>query len=430
MKRILLFISLFLCSTLSAQTLLEPFCGTEPARGEIIPYGRASDALKDNKENSNFVAKLTPWTIAEDGREYTTSFAVPVWWLNRQVIVRVGHATSAYRLFVDGHQVGFAASGATPVEFNITKVAKEGRHTLTIKLVEAEQNRVNALSTTAPKVEQVDVLCQPTLRIRDILCSTTINDNNEGVAEFAVVVKCNSLNAKHARIDYKVHLNDSTVVDRGSREITLDMRREDTVRFMTRIPKVALWSTTSPHRITLELANSVSNRPAEYICRKVGVRSVDVLSNTMYINRMPVQLHLTYYDPTKPIQEQIAGNTNGVILPAHYATEQLLTECDNLGVLVFVQASIDTLPLSESIRRGGNPSNDPFWLETYLSFNLASYYTTRSHPSVVGFALASGKTNGINIYESYLMLKNIEKRLPVIYQGAGGEWCSDVLPIH
>ena len=426
MKKILTLISIFTLSTLSAQTLVAPFQDVEQPRGVVIPYGRAVDATKADPSASNYVAKLAEWSVSEDKMCYQSSFAVPVWWLNRQVIVRVGSATSAYRVLVDDRVVGAAASGATPIEFNVSKYAKEGRHNLKIELVDAEQNVVNALyGKVAPKVEDVVVMCQPTLRVRDIDCSTTINDNGEGVAEFAVVIKCNSLNAKRARIGYQIHLNDTTLLDRGYREIALDMRREDTLRFMARVPKAGLWSVKSPHLITLDLDNRIDNRPAEYISRKVGVRAADVVEDKLIINGEPVELKLVDYDSSKLLTEQLVNGANGIVLPVYYATEDLLSQCDRAGVLVVVQAGINTLTLSQSIQRGGNPSNDPFWLETYLSYNRNAYYTTRHHPSVVGFALAAGKTTGINVYESYLMLKKIESRLPIIYEGACGQWCSD-----
>ena len=357
---------------------------------------------------------------------------MPVWWLNRQVIVRVGGSTSSYEVFVDDKLVGSAASGATAVEFNITKLAKEGRHSLKIRQTDAEQNRVNALvrAGVKPEISGVQVICQPAIYVRDIICSTTIINRGEGVAEFGLVVKCGTLNPKRARIGYILNLNDSTVLSRGYKDVALDMRGEDTIRFMAIVPQNSLWSTNNPHSLTLDIESRMDNRPVECIRRKVGVRAADIADKKFYLNYQPLELKLGNYNPSLPLAEQLGNGTNGLVIPVYYATEQLLEQCDKAGILVFVESAIDTLPLAESIRRGGNPSNDPFWLETYLSYNRAAYYTTRHHPCVVGYAIAAGKTNGINIYESYLQLKDIEKRLPIIYEGAGGEWCSDEITIR
>jgi beta-galactosidase len=39
--------------------------------------------------------------------------------------------------------------------------------------------------------------------------------------------------------------------------------------------------------------------------------------------------------------------------------------------------------------------------------------------------MAEESANGINLYESYLRLKALEKTRPVLYIEAGGEWNSD-----
>ena len=430
MKIILLLSAIFILGSASAQSLVLPFDRAEPFRTKLVPYGRAADAKAGDATRSNYVAKLAEWSVTEDRKEYSTTFAVPVWWLNRQTFVRIGRSTSAYEVLLDNRVVGYASSGATPVEFNVTKLAKEGRHTLTIRQVDAEQNRVAEQFSLQPLVEDVMVVCQPTIRVRDVIASTSLNDAGEGVAQFSVPVKCDALNAKRARISYAVHLNDSTVIAKGYSDIGLDMRREDTIRFVARIPQNSLWSLINPHLVSVEIETRIDNRPAEYVRQKVGIRSADFVQGKMYINSQPLDLKLNDYDPTKPIAEQVATPYNGVVIPAYYATDKLLSECDSLGVAVVVRAAINTLALGDHIRRGGNPSNDPFWLESYLSFNRAAYYTTRNHPSVLGFAIAAGSTTGINAYESYLMLKGLEPRLPVIYEGAAGEWCTDKIIIR
>lgn len=91
------------------------------------------------------------------------------------------------------------------------------------------------------------------------------------------------------------------------------------------------------------------------------------------------------------------------------------------------QAPIDTRRSGESRRKGGNPSNDPEWQPAYLERTENSYHTTKRHPSVVAFALATQSANGINLYESYLNMKRFGDSRPFIYPDAGGEWDSDKL---
>ena len=96
----------------------------------------------------------------------------------------------------------------------------------------------------------------------------------------------------------------------------------------------------------------------------------------------------------------------------------------------FVQAPVDTRRSGDSRRVGGNPSNNPAWREAYVERALDSYHTTKLHPSVIAFALATQSANGINLYESYLKVKELHEERPFIYPDAEGEWNSDRLQLE
>lgn len=426
MKIIALLLSIFTLGTLSAQSLEAPFSGTEPFRSRIVPYHSAQAAAAGDASASTYVAKLADWSISEDGKEYSTSFAVPVWWLNRQIIVRVGRVASSYEVLVGDKSVGTVGSGAVPVEFNVTKAVVEGRNTLHLRLTDSPLNSVGV--TSAPfKVDTaaIEVISQPTIRVRDIFCTTDINDVGAGIVEFGVVMKCDALNAKSSRIGYIVKDGASAILVRGYKDITLDMRREDTLRFVARVPQEVLWSVKSPATVTVEVENVISNRPAEYISRTMGLRAVDVQGEKLFINHLLERLSFVDYNASKPLKEQLTEGKNGVVVPVWDATESLLDQCDKEGVMVMVRAAISTLALGDNIRVGGNPSNDPQWKESYLSLNRAAYFATVHHPCIVGYILAEGATSGTNIYDTYLMLKKLNPRMAVIYEGANGEWCTD-----
>ena len=108
-------------------------------------------------------------------------------------------------------------------------------------------------------------------------------------------------------------------------------------------------------------------------------------------------------------------------------SEDFLNACDGQGICVIAQAPIDTQRSGDSRRVGGNPSNDPAWKEAYLERAWNSYHTTKRHPSVIAFSLATRSANGINLYETYLKMKRIDEPRPFIYPEAGGEWNSDRL---
>ena len=211
------------------------------------------------------------------------------------------------------------------------------------------------------------------------------------------------------------------------------MRREDTLRFLARIPANLLWSAELPTQYTRRLKTQHEGRYMEYIEVPLGFRTVEVQNGQLAVNGTPVTLR-TREVPAHASADEIAAlrgqgyNTlkllPGPVSPTLYGT------CDTLGMYVIVQAPIDTRRSGESRRKGGNPSNDPEWQPAYLERTENSYHTTKRHPSVVAFALATQSANGINLYESYLNMKRFGDSRPFIYPDAGGEWDSDKLALE
>ena len=425
MRIFTLLLSILLCAaTATAQPTVSE--KSELPRSMIRPYNNATDATSGNSSASSYIYTPTEWVADTEMCEFSSFFPMGTSWLNRQVLIRIERATSAYELWVNNRFAGRSASGATSAEFNVTKLAVQGRNDIVVRLVESEENKINtAYNASKPAVSGVEVICQPTIRVRDIVCQTSLNDSGEGIAEFAVAVKCDALGRKSSRVEYAIYLNDSTELTRGSRDIALDMRREDTVRFFTRVPRIGLWKASSPHTIRLDLCNRIEGRPAEYISRQVGIRNAKLSMQKLYVNRANAPLQTIDYTGDESLDSITSRGINSIFVTADKATEALLTECDRRGLYVIVCAPIETSPFGDSIKRDGNPTNDPAWSEIFAELNTSAYHTTKHHPCVVGYAIGRGKTTGINIYETYLLMKAMERELPIIYEGANGEWCSD-----
>lgn len=272
-------------------------------------------------------------------------------------------------------------------------------------------------------------MSQPMMRIRDVFTRTW--DSDDGAkAEVGIVVKTGALNPKTSRIYYELLTPSNEVAAVGHKDISLDMRREDTLRFITAIPRDLLWSTERPAQYTLRLKTRYEGRYLEYLDLKLGFRTLAAKAGKLSLNGKPISLKV------RKISSRITASDIDTLKKQGYNTlwpetgivpDSFYTLCDTMGVYVIAQAPIDTRDSGESRLKGGNPSNDPAWLPFFLERTQDSYYTSKRHPSVIAFSLAEKSANGINLYESYLNLKRLEKERPVIYPDAEGEWNSDAL---
>ena len=299
----------------------------EPTRARVIPYHNMATALAGNASQSRFVATVEEPSRNDNGTTatFTTHFALPVTWLNRQVLLRVGYASSAYTVTVNGRAMGFATSGVMGAEFNITKASKEGLNEVVITL--DKSLLANKLYEAKElKVENIEIFTQPTIRIRDIVAEVRLNELGEGIAEVAIPVKCDALNRKEARMHYALRLNDTTLVAEGYREIALDMRREDTIRFACVVPTQMLWSANKPTQMRIDLESRIDNRIAECVSRKVALRHMEVRKGKRYINNELVVPNLVEWEAVKSFDEVKKFGYNGIIITLDKGAEQIIAE--------------------------------------------------------------------------------------------------------
>lgn len=433
MRTIISIIALFSLGSLCAQPF-EPSRGRELPRGEVLAYPTQQEATARDGGDNRYFTRLPEWT--RRGNVFSVPFTVPFAWANRQVLFFLGSASADYAVRVNGEEVAYNSDGNLPAEFNLTRFVHEGRNTL--EIVVASPSTVAPLeswkSSPAPAIGQAWVMSQPTLRVRDVLVRTTRSDEgSDATAEIGVVVKSSALNPRTSRIYYELLDPTGEQAAAGFKEITLDMRREDTLRFLTRIPAHQLWSAELPTRYTLRLKTQHEGRYAEYLEFPLGFRTIDVEAARLSVNGQPVTLRVREVSPQIGEQEIAVLREQGINtlkLQPGVVRPGLYDFCDMQGLYVIAQAPVDTRNSGTSRRKGGNPSNDPAWQGAFLERAGDSYHTAKRHPSVIAFSLADSSANGINLYESYLHIKQFGDDRPVIYPDAAGEWNSDPLMLE
>ncbi len=441
MKRFLSIIALvFAVDALSAQEYDSPeyvSLGRELPRSKTLPYPTAEEAqaLGSGAVASKYLRPVTGWTRTEepDATVFTSKYVIPFVWLSRQAILYVDEASGAYEVIINGQKVGYAANAFTPAEFNITKASKEDVNTISIRILKDHWSRrmEDFVETREPRVGETYVISQPTIRVRDVVHNTDVDLKSEYAnVEVGLIVKTESLNPKTARIHYELIAPDTTVVTQGYKDVTLGMRGEDTVKFMARIPYVLTWCADMPVRYRLNIKTQIEGRYAEYQSRMIGFRDIDINEDGDFmINGIKTELFYRDFDPLKVTEKDIIAarvlKYNALRFKMGAVPQNVYRMCDSLGMYVIAQIPINTSKSGLSRRIGGNPSNDPKWKAAYLDRAETAYRTTCGQASVIGYVMAEESSNGINLYETYMRLKALERKRPILYIEAAGEWNSD-----
>lgn len=430
MRTILTALLLFSLASAAAQDApASANAGRERPRDRAVPFPKAAEAVA--RADESLYQRSIEWTAEKVGKRYTAEFSVPFAWTNRQVLFRLASAPGPYEVRIDDRLAGGSRNGTLPVEFNITKYVTEGINRVTLTLLDDPTAAVLESwphEATAPGA--ATVLSQPTIRLRDVFVS--VRKAGDGfIGEVGMVVKTDALNPKTARIHYELRDTSGMAVKSGFQDITLSMRGEDTLRFVVPVPRGMLWSATSPLLYDLLLSTQIEGRHAEYLDYRIGFRTLGSdTEGRLLLNGAPQSLRTAEIAadlPTEALAQLKAEGINALKLRAGIVREGFYDDCDALGIYVIAQVPIDTSSSGPSIRKGGNPSNQPRWKEDYLDRTRSAYHIARRHPSVIALSLAERSANGINLYESYLEMKAREPQMPIIYPAAAGEWNSDSL---
>ncbi len=434
MRTILAIIALFSFGGLCAQPPVSE--GRELPRGEIIAYPTAREATAADGGDNRYFTRIPQWARREN--VLSAPFTVPFAWANRQILFYIESASSAYEIRVNGRKVGYNADGNSPAEFNITRQAREGRNTLEIVLSDpAVMAPLESWKVPeGPEIGQTRIMSQPTMRVRDVITKCWPSNDSDGtvMAEVGIVVKSDALNPRTSRFHYELLTPTGETASAGHKDLTLDMRREDTLRFLARIPANLLWSAELPTLYTLRLKTQHEGRYGEYLEFPLGFRTVEVSKGEIAVNAKPVTLRVYEVDPQQVTENLLARlrelGYNTLLPTPGPIPASLLDMCDIQGLYLIAQAPIDTSKSGDSRRKAGNPSNDPAWRQAFIERTESAYHTSKRHPSVIAFSLARKSANGINLYESYLDLKRYNDPRPIIYPEAAGEWNNDSLPMQ
>lgn len=432
MKHLFLFTAIFYLCGAVGQSIV-PFSVKEPSRGEIIAYPTSADADSLGTSRSRYLSPLEDWV--QVGDSLNTTFTVPFAWANRDIILRVSSASADYSVIVNGRELAYNSNANVPTDFNLTKSVKEGRNTLSLK-INSDSPMAKLESWKEGKqpvvVGEAYVMSQPTIRVRDLYIKSTYS-GTEMNGEVGIVVKTSSLNPKSAQIYYELTSPNNEMVAHGQPKITLEMRNQDTLRFVTTIPQDSQWDLDSAKLYTLKLKTKIEGRYAEYLQFKVGFRTVEMKERgRMAINGEMVALHIANVEPNisaEEIAKLKADGYNTLKPKAGIIAKELYNICDTMGMYVIAPTPIDSSNGGKKIVLGGNITNDTTWNEEYINRAESSYHTTKGHPSVIAFSIADNSANGINLYESYLNIKSKDDPRPTIYLDSQGEWNNDILEL-
>lgn len=376
-------------------------------------------------------------TVALYGRK----FVVPFDYIDKTVYIRIGGSSSKTRLFVNGSPVGFSTDSRTAAEYNISAFVQRGVNTIDV-MVEG-RNPGSRLECQGDwrlggVNRKIELLVQPKIRIYDLINTTTLDPSyTNGMLQAALLLKTELLNTHTVTVYYDLYDPQGKLVNSEFRDVTVGMRTVDTVRFLSSVRGVELWTAETPSLYTVLYRIKREGRWSEYASVKVGFREVKTEKGKLLLNGQKLMIkgvllsEHNYLTGNVLIRSQIRSMIHGMKIAGINAVQgngyPLPTDfyelADSMGLYVFDVANVSAARFAPS----NSLSNDPRWGEAIWQRLLSTYERGKNHPSILVWCMGQDSGNGFNMYESYLKLKALEKYRPVQYSGADGQWNTDIV---
>ncbi len=368
---------------------------------------------------------------------FRKNFVLDKNWKGRKIILHFGDVKSAFYLWVNEKLIGYSEGSKLPAEFDITNAVKDGNNIIAAAVYRYSDGaylecqdfwRISGMERS------VYLYAQPLQHIHDFTVKQDL-DNTYTNGIFAADVQLSG-NTKAASVNCILQSNDGKEVLYNK---TIPANGLSIVKFESIIPNPKKWSGEAPNLYTLLLELKDGNQKTiEVKTKRIGFRKSEVRNGQYLLNGKPILfkgVNRHEHDPytghsiseesmLNDIKTFKQLNINSV-RACHYPTDERWYElCDEYGIYVIDEANIESHGMGYNLTKtlGNNPSFEGM----HMSRTERMYYRDKNYPSIIIWSLGNEAGNGINFYNTYRLLKSLDKSRPVQYERAGLEWNTDI----
>ena len=323
---------------------------------------------------------------------YVHDFTMPESWLSRRTFLKIGAASSAVRLFVNGQVVGYSEDSFTPAEWEITRYLTSGRNRIALCVYSHSDGSLIEPPAPSGILRPVELYSLPWVHIIDFNLVATLdtNDYSTGLLDLTVDL------STEVRRSYTVEIELTDTSQHPTRSVLLKRRRLDYKDWFVSFPKskntighVIPWSLARPfcYQLNIRLLND-KDSILHNISTAIGFRSLQIKDGHWMLNRDTIQLRGTLWDePLPPLSvdslqqtltdiKQFGFNTLFLSRPA---SETLYDRCDQIGLMIWDRCGVQTT--SDSLANSENFEDAAI----YRAHNMVR--RDRHHPSIVAWGI-------------------------------------------
>ena len=355
---------------------------------------------------------------------YRRKFAVPDGWRGRETTLRFEGVSSAYYVWINGSEVGYAEDSKLPSEFNITEFLKDGENDIAVQVFRW---------CDGSYVEDQDMM-----RFSGIFRDVALwSRPKSGIADFAITEKFGE-GYKSAAVDVAVETYgnakevSATLYDAQFKEVANAKTKTAAFNsqlstFNFQLSSPILWSAEKPNLYTLVLKCGEDIR-----AKRIGLKEQKIVGEVFYVNGKPVKFKGVNRHETSPcngrsvtLDEMVRDITLmkryniDTVRTSHYPNHRLWYDlCDRYGIYLVAEANVEA--------HGAGYGKDGFgpikeWEHTIVERNERQVLFYRNSPSVTIWSMGNETKHGDCFRAAIAAVRKIDPSRPIHWERGAGD---------
>ncbi len=410
-----------------------------PGLFELNGYGDRIYKNTGYSWNTQWEYKSRPGYIEEKNNytgSYRKSFLIPADWKGQQIYFHVGSATSNFRLWINGKEVGYSEDSKLAAEWDVTKYLTPGKENLiamqVMRWCDGSYGEDQDFWRFTGIAREVYLYARPTTHLVDITLTPDLENNyQDGRLQINLSVQKGVGNSIHYRLEdadgAKAYESPSDgIMNTNDQQLSIQLKAPHK------------WTAETPYLYTLYVTLSdKQGNEIETIAQKVGFRKVEIKNQQMLVNGQPVLIKGVDRHELDPdngyvvsMDRMIADikvmkqlNMNAV-RTCHYPDDPRWYDlCDQYGLYVVAEANFESHGMGYGNER---LAQNPLYKQTIVERNENNVRVQKNHPSVITWSLGNESGYGDNFEAAYDAVKALDTSRPVQYEQAGQNGKTDI----
>ena len=345
---------------------------------------------------------------------------------NREILRFYG-VDSAYHVYINGNEAGFAKISRVLTEFDITDLLIDGENDITVRVYQWSDGSYledQDMWWLSGLFRDVEILSQSENHVNDVYISTKLSDNYQK-AEIT------------AKIDFIGSVNDAVVslYDQEKNKL-LDLSYNESQNiYSVNLDNPKLWSAEAPNLYYI----GVTIPKGEFVPVEFGIREIKIEGSNFLINGKAVMLKginrhdvncksartVSFDDMLWDIKTMKQHNINAV-RTSHYPNHPYLIHlCNVYGLYVISEADLECHGF-EDIGYWNWLANSNLWTKAFIERGMTMVKTFKNAPSVIMWSLGNESGFGSNFYKMGEAIRAYDSTRLIHYEGDFDAAISDV----